>query len=190
MKAATPVERVCAVLQQASYRRLGVPLEIGGLKFDFAAAFVGTGVSPDLLVVADAALEKEQRIQQRIEGLARALDAVESRRPLTAIIAGPRLSDGVGQLVSRVCRVLSADDAADDAKLYDALAVLLPLKLPDPKDGAYDRLDLASVVQGGDARTGALVDASSSGEDAVRDRLHELIAEPFEDIADESQEKE
>jgi hypothetical protein len=181
---------VSALLQQAGYKRLTVPLAVGGLQFALAAAFIGTGVSPDLLVIVDAAFEKEQRIQQRIEGLARALDIVESRRPLTVIVAGPRFSDNVGQLVSRVSRMLSVDDAADEAKLYDALAVLLPLKLPDPKDGGYEGMDLDAIVGEGDAEIAGLVEAAISGEGAVRERLFELIAEPFDSLSLEAEDEE
>jgi len=49
MTATTPVERVAAVLVASGYRRLEMPLRIGGLDFDLAAAFVGDKLSPDLV---------------------------------------------------------------------------------------------------------------------------------------------
>jgi len=45
---------------------------------------------PDLIVVVDTAFETEERAKSRIESIARALDVVASKRPLTAILAGPR----------------------------------------------------------------------------------------------------
>lgn len=90
MNAPTPVDRVAHFLASAGFRRLPVPLEVAGLKFDFPVAFVGSAPSPDLIVIADTAFDNEQRILKRIEGLARALDVVQSKRPLTIVVAGPR----------------------------------------------------------------------------------------------------
>jgi hypothetical protein len=90
MNAPTPVDRVAEFLVAAGFRRLGTPLEIAGLKFDFPIAFVGSPPSPDLILIADTAFDNEQRILKKVESLARALDVVESKRPLTVVVAGPR----------------------------------------------------------------------------------------------------
>ena len=57
----TPVGRITSMLLEAGYRSVSTPLVIGGLKFDFPAALVGTDPSPDLILIADTAFEQEER---------------------------------------------------------------------------------------------------------------------------------
>lgn len=192
MISTTPVERVAELLARAEYRPIDTPLDIAGLKFEFPAAFVGrTGTSLDLVVIADTAFESEGRIKQKIEGLARALDGMQSRRPLTVIITGPRPSGATIDGMSRVCRVLSAGDAPSDDMLENALAVLLPLNLPEPRDDLTDvRNTIQQAADEHDAITDDLVAAAGDGEDAVSERLHQLIAEPFDLLAPDQEDEE
>jgi hypothetical protein len=135
---ATPVETVVAILVAAQFRRLETPIVVAGVKFEFDAVLVGTGTMPDLVLVADTATEKEERIRTKIEGLARALDVVRSKRPLTAILAGPRPSTQMLDAVSKVCRVLpvgTSADEDDDAALTNWLSVLMLLTLPQNQPG-------------------------------------------------------
>ena len=81
MIALTPVDRIAKVLTCAGYRRLSTPLKIAGLEFNLAAAFLGTSPSPDLILVEDIAYEEENCILRKIEGIARAMDVVQSKRP-------------------------------------------------------------------------------------------------------------
>ena len=78
MTGTTPVERVAHLLGSASYARIPVPIHISGLKFQFPAVFLGTGVSSDLLVVVDTAFDSEVRVTQQVEALARSLDVMQS----------------------------------------------------------------------------------------------------------------
>ncbi|MEZ6030325.1 MAG: hypothetical protein R3C46_11310 [Hyphomonadaceae bacterium] len=181
MTALTPVGRIVDVLAGAGYRRLAVPIKVGSLEFKFAAGFVGTGVSPDLIVVVDAVADNELRAQQQVEGLARTLDSLESKRPLTVIVAGPRFSDAVAQVVSRAGRVLYADDASDASRLNDALAVLLPLSLPEHLvTGAGFDIDVEAVLTSNDPMERQIFEASLVGEDEVSSVLFEWINAPFE----------
>ena len=185
MTASTPVDRVAEVLTGAGYRRVSTPLDIAGLQFDLPAAFVGTSPSPDLIVVADTAFDQEQRILKKIEGIARAMDVVRSKRPLTAVLAGPRPSSGVLESMSRVCRVLPIGtilDADADATLRNWLAVLMPLSLPVPNASIADPLtEIAGQLGGLDPEIAALVDVAPQGADAVQSRLHTLIVEPLDE---------
>ena len=106
MTASTPVERVAEILAGAGYRRVATPLEIAGLKFELPAVFVGSSPSPDLILVADTAFDDERRILRKTEGIARAMDVMRSKRPLTAVLVGPRPSAATIDSMSRVCRVL------------------------------------------------------------------------------------
>jgi len=178
---ATPVERVVSMLVAAQYKAVQTPLPIAGLSFDFSAVLVGPPRSADLIVVADAATESERRIVQRVEGLARALDALRSRRPMTLILTGPRLRQSALDALSRVCRVLGVDDASDAVALKNAIAVLLPLDLPEAEEDVEEgRLPAA---ESHDEIVRALVAEAANGEDAVKERLYELIEEPFDDEA-------
>jgi hypothetical protein len=88
MTAVTPAERIVAFLLAANFRSLQTPVVIAGVKFDFAAVLVGTESMPDLVIIADTTEEKDDRLRTKIEGVARALDVVRSKRPLTVILAG------------------------------------------------------------------------------------------------------
>jgi hypothetical protein len=185
----TPVERVSSLLSAVGYKRLPSPLSVGGLQFEFPAVFIGAGTSKDLIVVADTAFDKEQRIQQKIEALARALDVFRSRRPLTAVVVGLRPRNSTLENLSRVCRVLPVGSASHDQNLRNWLAILLPLNLPEPQeevivlneDSAPRDLETDPSIQ-------SLLNAAHAGEAATRERLSALIAEPFEELDNEADE--
>ncbi|WP_284209593.1 hypothetical protein [Methylorubrum aminovorans] len=106
--------------------------QVAGLAFEVAGAFVGVGHVADLVVVGDMATDGERKVAQQIEGIARALDVMRSRRPLTSIIVGPRPVGKVLDAIAQVSRILAVEEAADPADLRDRLAILLPLNLPTP----------------------------------------------------------
>ena len=141
MTISTPVTRVTNILKNAGYRELEVPFSIASIPFNFAAALVGTDKNPDLIVVIDTVQDADIRARQKIDSLGRALDVVKSRRPVTAILTGPRPSDSVIEGMGRVCRVLPigtpTGDSADQY-IQDWLAVLLPLTLPDTNKTVAD----------------------------------------------------
>lgn len=177
---ALPAERVADVLLEAGYRRLALPLQVAGLTFDVAGAFVGMGNVADLVVVGDMGSDAERKVAQQIEGIARALDVMRSRRPLTSVIVGPRPVGKMLDAIAQVSRILPVEEADDPAELRDRLAILLPLELPalqsaDRDLGAGVHLDLPDV-----AIAAALVDASALGEDAVQTRFHDALNAIFE----------
>lgn len=184
----TPIERVIGILTEAKYRSVSLPLTVASVPFEFAAILVGTGKAPDLIVVADTVEETELRIRQKIDSLGRALDVAGSRRPLTAILVGPKPSELTLNVISRVCRVLpvgtpTGGDA--NSQLRDWLAVLLPLPLPipsqalaDPQGELAQRLpkDLDEHLQA------KLLAASAKGAKGVQRVLGELLAEPLASV--------
>jgi hypothetical protein len=149
------------------------------MRFDFPAALLGSDRSPDLIVVVDGAVEKEARILQKVEGLARALDVMNSKRPLTLVMTGPRPLAPAMDGLARVCRVLGVGDASDADALRDALSVLLPLEPPTPSEEP-DEGRLPNAEEADDV-VAALLEAAPGGADAVKARLIDLIEEPFED---------
>jgi hypothetical protein len=179
MNALTPVERISATLESAGYRRLAVPLVISGLSFDIPAALLGTGRSPDLILVADTAFEVDQRILRKIDGLARALDVVKSKRPLTLVLAGPRPSQEVMEALSKVCRVLPIGTTVNDgthSALDNWLAVLMPLTVPVPNQLVADPLGAMERERHGLRKSVAdLVQIAKKGQKSVQRELHALI---------------
>jgi hypothetical protein len=186
MNATTPVERVAEVLENVDYRRIPVPISIGGIEFTFPALFVGTGLSQDLIVVVDATVEKEERILQKIEGLARVLDRLRSRRPLTTVVVGRRPSSATIDGMFRVSRVLPVGTASDTANLRDWLSVLLPLNLPDSNDAGVPINQMDQEDQPDrDPIAKQLLASARISEEAARKLLHRLLAEPFEVVDSE-----
>jgi hypothetical protein len=186
MNATTPVERVAEVLENVDYRRIPLPISIGGIEFTFPALFVGTGLSQDLIVVVDATVEKEERILQKIESLARVLDRLRSRRPLTTVVVGRRPSSATIDGMFRVSRVLPVGTASDTANLRDWLSVLLPLNLPDSKDAGIPVNQMDQEDQPDrDPIAKQLLASARISEEAARKLLHRLLAEPFEVVDSE-----
>jgi hypothetical protein len=185
MTTPTPVERIVKVLTHpdVGYRPLPTPLLIATVKFDIPAALVGTGPTPDLIVVLDTVQDGESRIRQKVEGIARALDVVRSRRPLTAILVGPRPSINVLDALSRVCRALpvgTALEAEAETSLPNWLAVLLPLRLPELSRGLADPthelvVRLGRVAE--DPIVAGLIAGATQGTEEVEKRFQAMMGE-------------
>lgn len=183
MSQGTPIERVTLLLTTAGYRPLSMPLIIGSVPFEFAAALLGPDRAPDLVLVVDTIDEKEGRVRQKITALSRALDVIGSRRPLTAILTGPRPQTSTIEALGRVCRVLPVGTpvgTAADATLHDSLAVLLPLQLPEPTDSVADPMgelfrqmptDIDSIIKE------TVMLHASQGSEAVEGALRAMLAE-------------
>lgn len=183
MTTTTPVERVANVLEEAGFKRMPMPFEIGGIEIDAAAAFVGKPPLPDLIVVGDTLAQTPRRLHQTIEGVGRALDMMGSRRPLTLVVVGPRPESSALTSLSRHARVLAVGEAADESTLSNWLAVLLPLKLPktenDRAQAANDKL-LAGTPE---PLVREFVELASHGQERVAARLAAAVDEPFADTS-------
>lgn len=184
MSAEIPVERVAEILRGASFRRLNTPLNVAGIEFDMPAAFVGTKLSSDLVLLFDTAFESQKRIQHKVEGIARALDVVGSRRSLTTVVTGPRPDKDTFDSLSRVSRVLPvglANNPADDESILNWLAVLLPLNIPSPSDVANEAVTSLSGKNADDIVT-KLIEASVEGLSSVENCLNAYISKPIDDF--------
>jgi hypothetical protein len=175
MTAAVPAERVADTLLKAGYRRISPPLQVAGLTFDVAAAFVGVGHSADLVVIGDMAAEGERKVLQQVEGIARALDVMRSHRPLTIVIVGPRPVGKTLEALAQVGRILPVEEAVDPADLRDRLAILLPLELPKSLTADRDLGAGEALVLPDDPLAAELFDASKLGEEAVRTHFHAAL---------------
>jgi hypothetical protein len=181
-----PVDRVVELLRSVGYRKCETPFTVASMQFEFAAVLVASSRALDLIVVIDTLTESESRIRQKVEGLSRALDLVASRRPLTTVLVGPPPPMTTASAISRVCRVLQVGTPTGDAAdqfLRDALAVLLPLGLPDVSETVADPLgEVRRRVQGGEyvKEIATMLEAAVKGPEAVANNLRTLLSEPLD----------
>ena len=170
----TTLERVISVLTGAGYRELAKPLSVASLPFDFAATLIARERALDLIVVVDMDAEKdERRLVQNVQSLARALDVMRSRRPLTVVLVGALPNPATLGALKRVCRVLTVGvptgPSAEQA-LRDALAVLLPLPHLDEMSALANwRSELDAQLPDRDKRglINSLLPAADKGAGAV-----------------------
>lgn len=185
MTSLLPVDIVVELLASNGYTELSTPLDVAGLKFETQAAMIGASPSPDLVLIADTAIDDESKILRMVEGMARALDIMESKRPVSLILVGPRPKRQVLELMSRVCRVLPvplADNADVKASVVDYLAVLLPLHLPEADSTIADPIrELSGRLADTDLQSESLIAAASHGVGQVQRCLYELIEEEMKD---------
>lgn len=186
MIAVSPVDRIVSILEASrAFRRVESPIKIGNVPFDFAAVLLGTGKNPDLVVVIDTINEDVQRTRQKIGGLGRAMDVVGSRRPVTAILAGPRPDEATLESIGRVCRVLpvgTPTGTSGDLLLQEWLSVLLPLELPSQTGLAADPIGEVrrQMPEGIDpALADATLEAAPRGASAVQAELKRRLMEPL-----------
>ncbi|KAA9148654.1 hypothetical protein F6B41_06045 [Microbacterium lushaniae] len=172
------IQDVLAVLERAGFERLPKPLTVVGTEFDFEAAARGTNTSHDLVLVATDEVPL-RRLQRLVAGLARSLDLAASRRPVSLVhLGGISASDRIE--LERYARVLSIASATPNIEeIAEAVAVLLPLKLPnaDLVHGS-DPINEVMAVLGPLKATPehiAFVKAAADGAEAVRDALRRSL---------------
>ncbi|QKE85138.1 hypothetical protein [Arthrobacter sp. NEB 688] len=176
----TSVQDVVAVLEGAGFEPLSKPLTVAGTEFDFEAAARGTNTSHDLVLVATDQVPPV-RLQRLVVGLARSLDLAASRRPLSLVLVGEIAAASRIEL-ERYARVLPiASTAPDVAEIEEAVAVLLPLKLPravlvhgsDPVNEVMAALGPVKAT----SDHIALIRAAADGAEAVREALRRYANE-------------
>ena len=190
MTVGLPADRVESLLVANGYRAISSPLQIAGLTFDLAGAFVGMDHSADLVVIGDMAADGERKVVQQVEGIARALDVMRSHRPLTTVIVGPRPVGRTLEELAQVGRVLPVGEADDPRELRDQLAVLMPLALPSTLLADRDIGSGETLALNGNPFAEAIVEVSKFGEEAVRKRFHTELSSVFEASEDGATEHE
>lgn len=172
----TPLDRATKLLKDNSYRDARQPFDIGSSTFQFDAALTAER-SLDLVILQDTTVGSIERMRRELLAFGRSLDVLGSRRTLTLVLAGQRIESDIIERLSQVCRVLMVSPSADDTQLRDALAVLLPLKLPkattlqgDWTSEVRKRLstDLSRIVD-------SYLSAAEQGDAGVRHELRRRI---------------
>ncbi|WDF34015.1 hypothetical protein PTW37_03555 [Arthrobacter agilis] len=168
------IQDVLAVLEAAGFEQLPKPLTVVGTEFDFEAAARGTNTSHDLVLIATD-LVPSRRLQRLVAGLARSLDLASSRRPVSLVLLGGIAAAERIEL-ERYARILPIASASPDiTEIEEAIAVLLPLRLPnadlvhgsDPANEVMAVLGLSKDT----SEHITLVNAAADGPDAVREML-------------------
>ena len=168
-------------MDKGLFRRARKPLEIAGVTIDIADALIAGDRSLDLVLVGDNIGEDaSRRLMSAVEGAARALDLVGSRRPLTLVIVGPRPSaEDLRELV-RYARVLPVGEAPSIETLRNWLAALLPLELPATGGARGEVANAELVSESDDPLACELVKAAHGGKEEVSAVLFEAIEAPFQ----------
>lgn len=177
-----PVKRVVEMLVEGGFVEWDGPLAIAGIPFRFSAALVKPGTL-ELVVVADvAASSGDVLLENQLDGLARALDLLRSRRSITVVPVGPQPDSDTMNALAQVARVLAIGTPIGvdaDEQLRDALAVLLPLRIATEDDGrqTWDEIveELLQVPDASLVDLDALIDASAAGADEVESVLKGLL---------------
>ena len=178
---AVGLDAIVRVLEESKFRRLPVPLVVAGTSFGFDAAFIGTEVSQDLIIVGGVATEAG-RLAQLVSGLNRSLDRLESRRPVSLVLVGPRPSRALLARLESQVRVMALDTfQPTEALVRDTLAILRPLQLPSAGEATIAPLDdvrerLSDRITDDHL---ALIDAARSDREAVREVLREYVGDAF-----------
>ena len=155
----TTSESVVEILvREGGYRELSRPLKIGSLSFDFAHALVASEKANDLVIIIELKGDTaDDAVIRKVLSLTRALDVLQSKRSVTAVLTSGQASPETVQSISRVCRVLSVGAPSGPGAMNvvrDWLSVLLPLAQPPPVETLVDwERDLRQSIPGSAAGT-------------------------------------
>lgn len=168
-------EDVIRILKEdGGYTELPRPLRIGSQSFDFTHALVAGDRANDLVVVIEVKSDgQDQDLIRRVLGLTRALDVLQSRRPVTAVLTSGQAKTETLRTLSEVCRVLPigtqiGKDA--DQAVRDWLSALLPLEPPSSAEAALvweADLNTALMSQEDQELVALLIEAGHIGTPAV-----------------------
>lgn len=177
------LQAVIDELKSADFQELDTPLQVAGAEFDFETAFVGTGVSHDLVVLATSATSV-QRLTRLMASLSRALDQLSSKRPITLVVHGESPSLLERDELERHGRLLLVGEEFSEADVKRAIAVLMPLVLPSTQSGGKDPMVEVRKALSSNANSAehlALVEAAPGGVETVRNALREFIDDVFDE---------
>lgn len=193
----TTSESVVRILiGEGGYRELPRPLKIGSLSFDFAYALVAGDKANDLVIVIELKGDTaDDNVVRKVLSLTRALDVLQSKRSVTAVLTSGQAAADTVQSMSRVCRVLpvgapSGPGAVDAVR--DWLSVLLPLTQPPPVETLVDwEGDLRKNIPEGaqEQFLEDLLSAAPAGKLAVEQVLASAILTPVEVVLEHDQDE-
>lgn len=171
-------------MRGGGFTAMGSPLVVAGVPFDVVGSYVGGPGSLDLVVVLDATEGTSEQLQRGywlIERVARALDQVGSRRPLTALIlhddAAARVPTEDFLRLARVLLVTGADHV--ERELAPILPLVFEASSQTGQDPIEDMLKRNRSGKDGTQRA-ALIEAAQRGADEVESTLIEWLDKSFD----------
>lgn len=175
------LSEVVAVLRSNGYAPLARSQTIGGVALEVEGLWEGPKATLDLSLVGDRPSSREDvlRLHWRVQSLARALDAAQSRRTLTVILVGIGSTDQRTSDLLELARLLVVDGSLPVPRM---LAPLLPLRLPATAATELDGLDeVASAVERGSRgrELAPLVRVADDGASAVTERYLAWLDQTF-----------
>lgn len=185
----TAVELVLAELESAGFQRLPRPLVVGGAVFDFDAAVAGTGVSHDLVVVGGQGANSAHLVQL-LSGLNRSLDRFASRRPVSLVLIGSRPEPEILADLEDNARIMVIEgELPEPTDIQDAIAVLLPLRLPPTTREVADPLDelVTDLGRSTSDEHRVLIDAARIGPEAVQEAFRSYLDQALEDTTEQGE---
>ena len=193
----TTSESVVQILvEEGGYRELPRPLKVGSLSFDFTYALVAGNKANDLVIVIELKSDTaDDTVIRKVLSLTRALDVLQSKRSVTAVLTSGQAIPETVQSISRVCRVLPVG-APSGPKAIDAvrdwLSALLPLAQPPPVETLVDwEGDLRSSIPRNAAGQflDELLSAAPAGKLAVEQVLASAIQAAVESVLEDDQDE-
>jgi hypothetical protein len=180
------------LIGEGGYRELPKAFKVGSLSFEFDHALVAGERGNDLVLIIELKGDTaDDAIVRKILALTRALDVLQSRRSVTAVLTSGQAAPETVHSISRVCRVLAigaptGPTAIDTVR--DWLSVLLPLSQPAAVDTLIDwEGDLRRRVP--TATAGVLMDellgVATKGREAVEEVLANSIRRYVEPVLEE-----
>jgi hypothetical protein len=160
-------------------------MTVGSVSFQFDAVLVHPE-SLDLVILEATDVADSVGLPAKLDGLARSLDVLRSRRSITLVLIGPRPENAIVDRLGQVSRLLFADVPTGgdfETALGFALAVLLPLNVePAPDEPAESWRTLAGGLraQVQDPELSPIIAAAPHGADAVTRELRALVIESFD----------
>lgn len=174
-------EELTQELADAGYKLIPSPFDIGDITLDFDLVFEGRGNQLDLAVVLTpvTSTEDEYRKYWQVQRLARALDAVDSRRTITALVIDGIKNDMLANDLHSVARVLVIDRSLPLRRL---IAPMLRLHVPELGSGDFDGMELArNSIEGQyavDLRK--IMDSAHTGSEAVATQYEDWVDRSFD----------
>ncbi|CAN7761385.1 hypothetical protein LJR296_006978 [Cupriavidus necator] len=184
------------LVEEGGYRELPKPFKIGSIPFDFTHALVAGDRANDLVIVIELKGDTvDDGVTRKVLALTRALDVIQSRRPVTAVLTSGQPRAETVQLMSKVCRVLpiGAPTGPDaNRAIRDWLSALLPLKQQPAAETFFDwqaDLTAAATASAEGEFMDALIIAAPQGTEAVASVLSDAITQHVDAALDDDGEE-
>lgn len=173
-------DSVVSSLVDTGYSVLPTPLKLGEISLDVELVFSGPNDRLDLAVIVDRPESREEalRLYWQIQRIARALDAVGSRRTITVVIIGGIDDNRLLADLQSIARVLTVDESLPVRRL---IAPLLNLELPAATQATLDGMaQVRTSVKGRySAPLLGIVESAPDGSAAIKASYASWVEEAF-----------